>query len=59
MLSAIVIGLTAPMLYCKLSKSEKLQIKMPDGVPPAVAKSFSALFPIIITMLVFGMIQPI
>lgn len=35
-------------VYSKLEKNPKLQLKMPDGVPPAVSASFSKLFPLII-----------
>ena len=36
-----------------LSKSTKLEIKMPEQVPPAVARTFKLLIPIIITTLSF------
>lgn len=35
-------------IYSMLEKNEKLQLKMPNGVPPAVAASFSKLFPLMI-----------
>jgi PTS system cellobiose-specific IIC component len=35
------------------------QIKMPDGVPPAVAKSFAALIPAVLTLSVFLIINAI
>lgn len=38
-------------LYVRLSRNEKLKIKMPDGVPPAVARSFSSLIPGIISII--------
>ncbi len=59
MLLAIIIGLTAPMLLNRLEKVDKLKIKMPNGVPPAVSRAFSSLIPIGITLFVFAMIQPV
>ena len=37
---AIIVGLVVGELMAILSKSEKLEIKMPEQVPPAVARSF-------------------
>lgn len=47
---AMIIGMICIELYCKLSKFDKLKIKMPDSVPPNVSKSFSALIPTIIIL---------
>ena len=58
-LMAMFTGLLAPMLLVKLNKVSFLRIKMPDGVPPAVADSFSTLMPLMITIIVFGLIQPV
>jgi len=58
-LMAMFTGLTAPMILVKLNGVSKLKIKMPEGVPPAVADSFSSLLPLMITIVVFGLIQPI
>ncbi|MBN0595991.1 PTS transporter subunit EIIC, partial [Pseudomonas aeruginosa] len=41
---AIVISLLSTEIY-RLVASRNLVIRMPDGVPPAVAKSFLALIP--------------
>ncbi|MGL5507930.1 MAG: PTS sugar transporter subunit IIC, partial [Paraclostridium sp.] len=54
--TAIAIGLLATELFVKLSKVKKMTIKMPDGVPPAVARSFAKLIPGILTIFVFGAI---
>ncbi|CEQ25739.1 PTS system cellobiose-specific transporter subunit IIC [[Clostridium] sordellii] len=43
--SAIVIGLLSTEVFVRLSKIKKMTIKMPDGVPPAVARSFAKLIP--------------
>ncbi|MFJ7950051.1 PTS sugar transporter subunit IIC [Lysinibacillus sp. NPDC096418] len=47
---AIIVSLIATEIFCRLAGNSKLLIKMPDGVPPAVAKSFAALLPAIITI---------
>lgn len=44
----IIVALISTEIFVKLSGSPKLIVKMPDGVPPAVAKSFAALIPTII-----------
>ncbi|MCF0113977.1 MAG: PTS sugar transporter subunit IIC, partial [Erysipelotrichaceae bacterium] len=49
---AMMMSLLVGTVYPIFSKNEKLQIKMPDGVPPAVAKTFSNLIPAIFTMLI-------
>ncbi len=54
MFTAIIVGLLSAECYVKLSKIKFLVIKMPDGVPPAVARSFAKLFPGMITILVFA-----
>ncbi len=58
-LMAIIAGLTAPMLLNWLNGLDALRIKMPDGVPPAVANAFSSLFPMIITLLTVALVQPL
>lgn len=52
--SAIVIGLLSTEVFVRLSKIKKMTIKMPDGVPPAVARSFAKLIPGMLTILIFG-----
>lgn len=56
---AFATGLTAPMLLFKLQNMRSLQINMPEGVPPVVGNSLNSLFPFIITILTFGLFQPI
>ena len=48
---AILVGLLVGEFMAILSKSKKLEIKMPDQVPPAVSRSFKVLLPIIIITL--------
>ncbi len=59
MFTAIIIGLFAPTLFIKVSGVEKLRIKMPEGVPPAVEKSFNVLIPMLLTLGAFGLIAMI
>lgn len=56
MFTAIIIGLLAPTLFIKVSGIEKLRIKMPEGVPPAVEKSFNVLIPMLLTLGAFGLL---
>ncbi|OUO47505.1 PTS cellobiose transporter subunit IIC [Olsenella sp. An285] len=57
MFTAIIIGLLAPTLFIKVSGVEKLRIKMPEGVPPAVEKSFNVLIPMLLTLGAFGVLS--
>ena len=59
MFTAIIIGLLAPTLFIKISGVEKLRIKMPQGVPPAVEKSFNVLIPMLLTLGAFGLVAMI
>ncbi len=52
-------GLSTPTFYHALNKSGKLKISMPDGVPPAVARSFNALIPLTIVLISYSLIQPV
>lgn len=54
---AIIVGLLVGELMSILSKSEKLEIKMPEQVPPAVARTFKVLLPIIITTITFSILN--
>jgi PTS system cellobiose-specific IIC component len=54
MFVGMMIALIATELFVKLSKTDALVIKMPEGVPPAVSKSFAALFPGMIVLAVMA-----
>ena len=54
---AILVGLLVGELMSRLSNCDKLEIKMPAQVPPAVARSFKQLLPIIITTVLFSAIN--
>lgn len=53
----IVVALVVTELFCWLMGNPKLVIKMPEGVPPSVAKSFASLFPGIIIVVIFGIVK--
>lgn len=56
MFTGIVVGLISTELFLVISKIKKLQIKMPDTVPPMVSKSLNNLFPFMIVVFIFGLI---
>lgn len=58
MFVAIIVGLVSTELFVRLSRAKFLVIKMPEGVPPAVSKSFAALIPgmIVLAIASFTMI---
>ncbi|MDT2782539.1 PTS sugar transporter subunit IIC [Vagococcus fluvialis] len=49
---AIIVGCLVGEFLSKLFQFKKLQIKMPDMVPPAVSRSFSGMLPIVIVVAV-------
>ena len=52
---ALITGIVSAEILKRLFDNPKLVIKMPDGVPPAVAKAFAALLPAMITISIFGL----
>ncbi|MDY4041715.1 MAG: PTS transporter subunit EIIC [Collinsella sp.] len=56
MFGAIIIGLLATTLFIKLSGIDKLAIRLGDGVPPAVEKSFNVLIPMLLTLGTFALV---
>lgn len=54
---AIFNGLFVAELFTRLFGNEKLLIKLPEGVPPAVARSFAALLPSLITIVVVAVFK--
>lgn len=57
LLLSILCSLITIELYTYFENKEKLQLKMPAGIPPAVGRSFSKLFPTIFTLLIMIAIQ--
>lgn len=53
---ALLIALITAEIYRRLAVIDAFNIKMPDGVPPAVARSFASLLPAIITMTLVGFV---
>ena len=51
---SIIIGLLVGEIMARLSRSSKLEIKMPEQVPPAVARTFKVLIPIMIITIGFS-----
>ncbi|MGG1485496.1 PTS sugar transporter subunit IIC [Peribacillus castrilensis] len=51
---AMIIGLLVGEIFSRLSKSKRLQITMPASVPPAIARTFKVLFPIVIITVLFS-----
>jgi len=47
----IIVALIATEIFVRLKQNEKLVIKMPEGVPPAVGRSFAAIIPGSITII--------
>jgi len=47
---AMILALIVGEIFPRLSNNDKLKITLPDGVPPAVAASFSSLLPAMITI---------
>ncbi len=56
---AIIVAIISTELYVRLVANDKLVIKMPDGVPPAVAKAFASLLPAMIIVSIFGLVAAI
>lgn len=54
MFLAIFTGLVSIELYNVFIKTKWMKIKMPNGIPPAVAKSFNILIPYLFTTFIFA-----
>jgi len=59
MFLGIIAALVSVTIMHHITKSGKLGIKMPDSVPPAIAKSFNSVFPVLIILTLFGAIEVI
>lgn len=53
---AIIVGLIAPAIYFSIV-NRNLTIKMPDTVPPAVARGFTGIIPGAVVLLFFGVVR--
>ena len=54
--TALIVGIVALEIYNAFRKMDSLKIKMPEQVPPGVARAFEVLIPTFLTLLVVGMI---
>ncbi|EOC9189592.1 PTS sugar transporter subunit IIC [Listeria monocytogenes] len=54
---AIIVAIITGEVFSRLARSPRLMIKMPDQVPPAVARSFKVLIPVIIITILFSVIN--
>lgn len=50
--TGMIIGVLGVELFCFLEKQEALKIKMPEQVPPGVARAFEVLVPATITLII-------
>ncbi|WP_239256789.1 PTS sugar transporter subunit IIC [Listeria ilorinensis] len=57
MFLAIIAALIGVTLLSKFGKIEALKIKMPEAVPPSIAKSFNILIPAFLVTLIFAVIE--
>lgn len=55
LLPAIIISIVATELFLYMSQFKKIQIRMPNSVPPAVARAFSKLGAVILTALILAL----
>ena len=52
--TAIIIGILSTEVFIRLGKVKQLVVKMPEGVPPAVSRSFAKLLPGMLTVVIFA-----
>ncbi|WP_409291234.1 PTS sugar transporter subunit IIC [Peribacillus sp. SCS-37] len=53
--TGIIVAIAATEIFVRLAKVKYLVIKLPDGVPPAVARSFAKLLPGMATIFTVGL----
>lgn len=56
MMVGLVMGIISVQILTKLMSFEKIKIHMPKEVPPMIAKSFNALIPMAITIIIVSLI---
>lgn len=59
LITAIIFGIIATESFIKLSSVRALNIKLPEGVPPAVGKSFAVFLPACLTLGMVALINVI
>lgn len=55
--TGLLVGILGTEVYCKLRKVEGLKIKMPEQVPPGVARAFEILVPTVIVLVIVGAVS--
>lgn len=59
MFSGVIMALLSTELFIRVSGIKRLQLNLGENVPPAVAKSFSVLIPVIIVLSIFAIISAV
>ncbi|OUP77467.1 PTS lactose transporter subunit IIC [Erysipelatoclostridium sp. An173] len=54
--TGMIIGVVSVEIFCALRKVDKLKLKMPESVPPGVARAFEVLIPACITLIIIAVI---
>lgn len=54
---ALLVGLLTAELLTRFGRNDKLRIKMPEMVPPAVAQSFNLLIPMMLVLAIMGVLN--
>ena len=54
--TGLIVGILGMEIYCWLRKQDALKIKMPEQVPPGVAKAFEVLVPTVIVLVIMSTI---
>ena len=55
--TGLLVGIVGTEIYCKLRKVDALKIKMPEQVPPGVARAFEILVPTVIILVIVGAVS--
>lgn len=56
MFMGLILGIVVPMIYCWVVK-KGITIKLPEGVPPTIARSFASIIPSFIIAGIFSVIR--
>lgn len=54
--TGMIIGVLSVEIFCALRKVDGLKLKMPETVPPGVARAFEVLIPAVITLIIISLI---
>ncbi len=54
--TGLIVGILGMECYCALRKVDALKIKMPDQVPPGVAKAFEVTIPTCLVLIIVGFV---